>query len=459
MTSQPTLSPAQQLHERGVSRVLRPDDPDYSTALSCFNTRVDHRPDVVVEARNEDDVRAAVAVAAETGLPAVPIGRGHGFDRAMDGGIAVTTAAMARVSVDAGARTAVVGAGATWSQVLEAAAPHGLAPLAGSAPHVGVIGYLLGGGLGPVARTYGFAADHVRDLRVVTGLGEALTASAVENPDLFWALRGGKGGLGIVTQATIDLLPIATLHAGGIFYDAEDAHAAVHGFVDWTAGLPASVSTSLALLRLPPLPELPEPLRGRFVVHVRVAVVDTPAERALELVAPLRDAADPILDSFAEMPYAALGSIHADPTAPMPVVEGGCLLRTFDHAAADALLAAAGPAADVPLAAVELRLLGGAIATAPASPNAAGGRDAGFGLHVVAAPVPELDAVLPGAVQHVLTSMAPWATGGVLANFCGNANDPDDLQTAWPEAVRARLRAIRAQHDPKSVFPYRGHGG
>jgi len=458
VTSHLAPSPAEQLSAAGVRRVVSPDDPAYPQLLAGFNTHLVHRPDVVVPAATEDEVRAVVTVASRTGTPVVAVGAGHGFGAAIEGGIAVTTAGLARVAVDAGTRTAVVGAGAVWSDVLEAASPFGLAPLAGSSPHVGVIGYLMGGGLGPVARTFGFSADHVRSFRVVTGLGEIVTASAVERPDLFWALRGGKGGLGIVTEVTIDLFPIATLHAGGFYFDGADAPAVLHRFVEWTADLPASVSSSLALLRLPPLPELPEPLRGRFVVHVRVAVVGATTPVASALVAPVAGAAVPLLDVFGEMPYSSLGMIHSDPQDPMPVVEGGHLLRVFDHAAADAILAAAGPRADAPLAAVELRLLGGAIATMPAVPNAVGGRDAAFGLHVVGAPVPDLlDDVVPAAVGGVLTAMRPWSTGGVLANFCGSANDPADLRTAWPDAVRARLRAVREQYDPWSLFPYRGH--
>jgi len=175
-------------------------------------------------------------------------------------------------------------------------------------------------------------------------------------------------------------------------------------------------------------------------------------------VAPVADSAEPLIDVFGEMPYSALGAIHSDPRDPMPVVEGGHSLRVFDHEAADALLEVAGPGVEAPLAAVELRLLGGAVAAMPAVPNAVGGRDAALGLHVVGAPVPALlDDAVPAAVRGVLAAMRPWSTGGVLANFCGSANDPDELRTVWPAAIRARLRAVRQQYDPWSLFPYRGH--
>jgi FAD/FMN-containing dehydrogenase len=458
MTTRTDATLDQLLRAAGISGVLTPEDPAYADAVGGFNTHVRHRPDAVVLAGSEGDVAAAVAVAAQHDVPVTALGAGHGSSTTVTGGLAIATDRLAGVQVDAASRTATIGAGTQWGPVIEAAAPYGLAPLAGSAPHVGVVGYLLGGGLGPVARTYGFAADHVRSFRVVTGPGRAVTASPVEHAELFWALRGGKGGLGIVTQVTVDLLPIATLHGGGWFFDAADASTVLHGWIDWAADLPTSVSTSVAMLRLPPLPELPEPLRGRTVLHVRAAVVGGSPEDATSLAAPVRALATPVLDAFGEMPYAALGAIHADPVAPMPVVEGGVLLEAFDHRAADALLAVAGPQVEAPFAAVELRLLGGAIAVAPAEPNAVGGRDAAFHLHVVGAPVPELlDTAVPEAVDGLLRTLEPWSKGRVQANFHGNANLPGSLSSAWPAAVRARLRAVRFQYDPSGRFPYDGH--
>jgi hypothetical protein len=215
--------------------------------------------------------------------------------------------------------------------------------------------------------------------------------------------------------------------------------------------LPDSVSTSVALLRLPPAPDLPEPIRGRYVAHVRVAVVGD--EDADALVGPMRDIATPLMDVFGEMPYTALGMIHADPVAPMPFVDGGMLLRTVDHDAVAALLEVAGPDVETPLTAVELRLLGGAVSREPSWPNAVGGRDAGFSLHVVGAPVPELlEHVVPAAIEGVLDRMHPWSSGTHQANFVGSANASDALSKSWPSAVAERLDAIRLRHDPAGMF-------
>ncbi|MGX5681816.1 FAD-binding oxidoreductase [Schumannella luteola] len=444
---------AAQLAAVGVARVFAPDEAEYVDELLGFNRALVHTPEIVVAATSVDDVVATVAFASRHGLPISVLGRGHGILAPITEGIALTTVGLASVEVDATARTARVGAGAMWSDVLDASTPLGLAPLCGSAPHVGVIGYLLGGGIGPVARTFGFAADHVRSVTVVTPQDGLVTADATFNTDLFWAVRGGKGGFGVVVSAEIDLFPLTHVYGGGLYFAAADAPAVVRAFAEWSADVPEELSTSVALLRLPPLPQLPEPLRGQFVVHVRVAYVG-PAEDAERVLAPLRAAATPLIDTIGELPYAQLGSIHADPVDPMPVTEGGILLSAFDAGAADALLAAAGPAQDVPLVAVEVRRLGGALARTPQVDNAVGGRDAEYGLHIVGAPVPELlETVIPAVIGGVFTALEPWATGTTQVNFVGPANR---AASSWPPAVAERLAAVRRRYDPQGRFPYTG---
>ncbi|MET0693428.1 MAG: FAD-dependent oxidoreductase [Propionibacteriaceae bacterium] len=452
-----STSIAEQLTAAGASRVITPDQPDYATELATFNLATRHTPAVVVAATSTEDVAVAVRVANQLDLGFTVIGQGHGVLDPAVGGIAVTTRGLAGVQVDEAGRTATVRAGTVWSAVIDAATPLGLAPLCGSAPHVGVMGYLLGGGLGPVARTYGYAADHVQSFRVVTPDGRLVTADQDHEPDLFWALRGGKGGLGVVVEATIYLFPLASVYGGGIYFAAADARAVLRAFSEWTAQVPENVTSSVALLRLPPLPELPPPLRGQFVVHVRVAIVGD-REEAEALLAPIRSVATPLIDAVGDLPYAAIGSIHNDPVNPMPVAEGGVTLRAFGSDTADALLAAAGPDVDVPLVAVEIRHLGGALSRQPTVPNAVGGRDAAYGLHVVGAPVPELlETVIPQVIRGIFAALGPWRTGGALVNFVGKANDPDSLRNAWPAEIAERLDQVRASYDQQGRFPYGNH--
>lgn len=424
--------------------------------LPVFNLAQRHHPDEVVEPSTTDEVAATVRRAAGAGQRVHPVGTGHGWTHAIDGGVALLTRGLAEVTVDAERGVARIGAGATWGDVLAAAAPHGLTPLCGSAPGVGVVGLLLGGGVSPLGRTYGWASDYLRSAEVVTGAGEVVTASASSHPELFWALRGGKHVPGVVTSVELDLLRLTRVYGGGLFFDGADAESVLTEWATWSAQVPEQVNTSVALLQLPDLEFVPAPLRGRFVVHVRIAIPLGAAEGpdlAQGLVEPMRKVAEPIVDTIAELPAAAIGAVHADPDQPMPVLDAGALLRDFDAEAARAMLSAAGPQAGAPLAVVEVRRLGGRLAQAPQAPDAVAGRDAAYGFFVVSAPAPDLFAeAVPAAVGTLARAMAPWASGTFQPNFVGALNQPTAMDAAWPAEVRQRLELVRRTYDPAGVI-------
>jgi len=429
--------------------VTSPHSP--GSGLPFFNLAVPHRPARIQALGPGDDLGAVVVDAVRDGERVHVVGAGHGSATAIDSGVALLTRGLHGVDVDVSARTARVRAGSRWSDVLDAAAPYGLAPVCGSAPGVGVVGFLLGGGLSPIGRTTGWATDHVRSFDIVTSDGRSIRASAVTHAELFWALRGGGVAPGIVTAVEIDLLPIMSLYAGGLYFGADDAAGVLDGYARWAADAPEDLTSSCALLRLPDLEVVPEPLRGRFVVHVRVAVVGR--NDALDLVAPLRALASPLVDTVTEIPYAAIGSIHADPVDPMPVLEGGMLLREFDTAAAVDLLTVAGPRTAAPFAVVELRQLGGALARTGLVADAVIGRDAGFSLFLVSAPVPPLFAeVVPEAAGGLFAAMRSRATGGVTPNFGGALNAPGQVAASRGSADLARLHDVWRTYDPTGAF-------
>ncbi|RYE39201.1 MAG: FAD-binding oxidoreductase, partial [Hyphomicrobiales bacterium] len=208
-------------------------------------------------------------------------------------------------------------AGARWDAVTAAAAEHGLAPISGAAGTVGVVGYLLGGGLGPLARSHGFSSDYIESFTVVTGTGDVVIASQDHNSDLYWALRGGKGGLGIVTEVRLRLIELSTLYAGSLFFEEEHIEAALRGWIDWTATAHAQVSTSAAILSFPPLDFIPEPFRGRRLLHLRFAYPGS-HEEGETLAAPLRAFAPIYMDMLGVLPVAGVASIHNDPCDPCP---------------------------------------------------------------------------------------------------------------------------------------------
>ncbi|WP_407317570.1 FAD-binding oxidoreductase [Isoptericola halotolerans] len=429
--------------------VRAPGDPGYAEALPGFDLSVAQRPALVVHAATADDVARTVRGAAANGLGVVVRATGHGAPAAGPRDLLLDTSRLDRVEIDPVARSATVGAGVTWQAVLDAGAPHGLGGLCGSSPHVGVVGYTLGGGLGPLARTFGFAADHVRSLDVVTPAGEVLTATPTRHPELFWALRGGGAAFGVVTAMTFDLFSLPTVRAGALWFDVADAAPVLHRWRELTTGLPDDVSTSVARLNLPPLPDLPEPLRGRAVLTVRYA---RHGDGPDTLVDELRAVATPVLDAVGDLPYERLGEIHADPEDPLPILEGGTTLTSLPAAAVDALLAAVPPGSPVLMA--ELRLLGGAIARPPTTPNAVGGRDAAFSLFVLALGAPDEPPDGEHAVREVDAAMAPWATGAALLNFAGK-RDPRSsarVRTGFGAETYARLVELRQRNDPRGVL-------
>lgn len=437
------------------SAVLEPGSPEYLTEILSFNLSVTHSPDVAVAARTTADIVAAVNVAAEFGTPLSVQATGHGGDWPINGGILVSTKRLSQVAIDPVAKTATVGPATKWDTVLAASAPYGLAGLCGSAPDVGVVGYTLGGGLSPLGRSFGFAADLVREIEVVTPDGLVRRVDAASqglDGDLFWALRGGKTGLGVVTEMTFDLLPISTVYGGALFFAAEDAAHVMHYWAEWVKTVPESVCTSAAILRLPPLPEVPEMLQGKTVLHIRVAITrNGPVEEAL--LAQLRNAAPALLDSVGEIPMTAIGTIHSDPADPVPFWARGVLLKDCDNKLIDTVLGLAGPDHDLPLLAVEIRQFGGALARRPKVANAVGGRDAGFQLFVVGMVMPQMPpGLVPMAGNTLLAAAEPWTTGGTQINFHGAPTDPEKLAHAWPAEVHERLQAVRQQVDPTGIL-------
>ncbi|MEJ2865743.1 FAD-binding oxidoreductase [Actinomycetospora flava] len=429
---------------------LTPLDPAYAAAVAPFVTTTTPRPDLVVEARSPADVAAAVRWAADEGRAITVQATGHQLLSDLAGSVLISTRHLDEVRVDPDTRTAVVGGGAQWKQVIAAAAPHGLAPICGSSSHVGVVGFCLGGGHGPLSRAFGTGADQVRRVRLVTADGVERDVDATREPDLFDALRGGKTGFGVVTEMEIALHPVARLYGGGIFFPGEASPQLLHAWRDWVGTLPDEASSSIALLRLPPDPSLPPPLQGAFAVHLRFAHLGT-AEEGAALLAPMRAVADPIADMVDEMPFAAIDAVHSDPTDPMPIWDDSAALGALPVEAVDALLAVAGPGVETPLIMAELRHLGGAIARRPeGGHDAVAGRDAAFHVYALAPMFPPVAAVAPAAARGVVDAVRPWAVGG-LPNFQGPAAG-GRLGNLWDDATTAFLTGVREQYDPAGMF-------
>jgi FAD/FMN-containing dehydrogenase len=368
---------------------------------------------------------------------------------ALEGVLLVDTSRLRGVEIDAERRVARVQAGAQWADVLPAAGEHGLTGLHGSTPYVSVVGYTLGGGLGPLGRRHGLAANSVTAIDLVGADGRALRASADEEPDLFWALRGGGGGFGAVTALEFALQPIATAYAGNLFWPIEHAREVLLAYADWARSAPVEVTASLRLLRLPPIPQVPEPLRGGSFVNV-VATVLGDAELGADVLRPLRDVAPAFLDTFAVVPASALGDIAGDPEDPVPAMAEQALLADLDADAVEALVAVAGPEAQTPLLQVELRQLGGALAASSPDHGAIDRIQAGFLLYAVGLVMGEGQAeAVDAALAELRRAAAPWQTGRRLFNFADREGDSREL---FDPATHARLEEILRRRDPDRLF-------
>jgi FAD/FMN-containing dehydrogenase len=439
--------------------VLTPGQPGYAEEVAAFNSTFDSRPAVVVGAVGPEDVQAAVRFAREHDLPVAVMSTGHQASVPTDGALLVTTRRMSAVRIDPLQATATVGAGVIWQQVVDAATPYGLAPLNGSSPLVGVIGYTLGGGLSPtLGRAFGWAADALLAMTVVTADGERHEVSAAArselDADLFWGLPGAKSNLGIVTSMRFRLFPVAHLHAGGLFFAGADLAAVLPAYAALTAGAPDELTTSVALLRLPAAPFVPEFLRDTFVVHVRVSLLGT-GELADELLRPLRAAAPALLDTVADMPYADFARISEDPTTGAPWRERTALLGPLTPEAVGTLVELAGPDADVPVQMMQLRHLGGALGRGDAAANAAARRHAEFTLDMIAIGRAEaLDAAMSWGGE-LLERLAPVRLPGANLNFLAAEDaSPAEVVAAHDPAVLARLRRVKRVVDPTNTFRF-----
>ena len=427
-----------------------PGTPAFDAARAGFDLAALPTPDVVVSAATETDVVAAIGYAVAHDLPVGVRATGHGTVPAADRGVLIDTRALSSVTVDPRRRIAIIGAGVKWTRVLEKSAPWGLAPLCGSSPDVGAVGYSLGGGLGPLGRAHGWSADHVRRLRLVTPKGELREVTADSEPDLFWALRGGGGNFGVVTEIEIDLVPAADLYGGGLYLPGETAPEVLAAFGRATAAAPDALTLSVAFLTLPDIVAVPEALRGRFVSHVRVAHLGSPDD-AEALIAPLRAIARPLVDSVRPLPITELGSIHADPSRPQPVCSGGTILPTWDDAAIKVLRAEIGAGTPHML---ELRHLGGALARPAAVPNAVGHRDALYNVFTSAYPGPGFTAA--AQMQTALYErLAPWSGGRSLYNFTARPDGgPADARGCCDGPTLRRLVALKQAWDPQNLFRF-----
>jgi hypothetical protein len=453
-TQPAALSPGD-LREQVRGSVLTPGDAGYGEAIAAWKLTTVHTPSIVTVPADAGDVAAAVRYAADARLGIGIQSTGSGPVCPVDG-MLIVTSRMDGVTVDPAARIATVQAGCTSGQVLAAAQKHGLAPLVGSVPSVGAVGFTLGGGVGWLSRKYGPACDAARSFEVVTPDGCLVHASATENRDLFAALRGGGGGaLGVVTAMEIDLFPVTTVYAGNLLYPASTAAEVAEYYARWVAGAPDDLTSSVVFMNFRPAPDVPEPMRGQSFLMVRGCWSGDLAE-GRRFVDSFRAIMPPVIDTWQEMPFAESASISGDPADPAPVVATGGWLTGLDGAVAAIVAAGTFPAAGPPpVIFTEIRHLGGAISRNATDESVMGHRDQQFLFHAVAITTDHSGRLAATAGQDRLAeALSDHRSGRTHHNFLDGNARRRSTRTSTDPAQHDRLAALQARLDPHDLMRY-----
>lgn len=451
-----TQSSWHELRAQIQGTVFTPENTGYDEARLAWNRKVVQYPAVIVEAESAQDVATAVTFASQHSLGVAVQGTGHGNVRPADDCLLILTRAMNGVTIDPIAQTAHVEAGVKWGAVLDAAQQHGLAPLLGSSPTVGVVGYTLGGGLGWLGRKYGLSADNVLEFELVTADGQLRKASANENRDLFWGLRGGGGSLGIVTGLTIRLFPVTQVYAGNLYYPAHMARKVFRHYRAWVANAPDDLTSSVLVLNFPPIPQLPDFLRGQSFAIVRGCYAGDVADGEA-LLRHWRDWHPPVQDDFKAIPFSQAATISNDPLDPMPAFNSGAWLGDLNDVTLDAVvdygLGRGGPPS--PLIFAEIRHAGGAIRRVAQETAVFGNRDAEFVLSLVGVvPSAEAQQVLVAYVGELMEALRPSLTGGVYMNFLEGVESQKRIRDGLTSGGYTRLAHIKGQVDPGNLLRF-----
>jgi FAD/FMN-containing dehydrogenase len=339
-------------------------------------------------------------------------------------------------------------AGALWEDVVPRASDLGLAALHGSSPNVGIAGYSLGGGLSFYARKYGLACNRVTAIELVTADGERIRVDADNEPDLFWALRGGGGSFGVVTALEFDLLPLPQVFAGYLFFPAEQASDVLHSWHEWIDGVPEEMTSVWRMLNFPPIPEIPEAFRGKSLAAIEAIYCGDPADGE-RLVAPLREVGDVEMDTMTVQPPAGIADLHMDPPEPLPYLGDSILIGDLPPAAMDSLLNAIGPSSGSQLISVELQHCGGALSRAPEGAGALAtfpGSFLAFAVNFV--PMPEMMAPTQAWLGAFKAALQPY-DAGLYLNL---AEERFEMNKAFPPETVDRLREMKRRYDPDDLF-------
>lgn len=435
-------------------RLVTPRDSDYDQVRAVWNGAVDRKPRYIAQCLNSGDVAAAIRFARDRELTLTVRGGGHGVagTAVCDDGLVIDLFGMKGVAVDAAARTATVRAGVVWGELDTATQAFGLATTGGVISHTGVSGLTLGGGIGWLMRRHGLSVDNLLRVDLTTADGQEIVADERQHEDLFWALRGGGRGLGVVTSFTYRLQPVGPeVLAGPVLWPLEEAPAVLRAYREYTTALPREVATIVVLRRAPAVPFLPLELHGRPVCMISMLAL-AEGEEAERLLAPLRAVGRPLLDLVKRRPYCGLQSMF-DTTVPAGwhYYWKSVGLRELDEDVIDTIVEHSARTQS-PRSYTIMFHLGGAVADVDPGTTAYARRHIAHEVNVNAVWLPRepIGESERGWARAFASALAP-AADGVYLNFL-DRDDTAREPEAFSEAAYARLLDVRRRYDPNGVF-------
>jgi len=436
---------ADELRSEFQGRLIGPEDGDYDEARKIWNGIIDKRPALIAQCAGTSDVVAAVNFAREKGLAVAVRGGGHNVsgNATCDNGVVIDLRPMKGVSVDSDRRIARAEGGVTWGEYDRETQRHGLASPGGAISTTGIAGLTLGGGFGWLSRSYGLACDNVVSAEVVTASGKVLTASADENSDLFWAIRGGGGNFGVVTRFDYRLQKVGDLYAGLVLYPRSEAREFLRMYAGLTAGAPDELSTMAAFLSTPD----GDPVVGVFSVY------HGPATEGERVLAPLRAFGSPLLDDVGTKPYTVVqqafdegfpaGNRNYWKSNYLSAVGDECIEVLVDHA----------NKAPSPMCVVAIEhMIQGAVARVGADDTAFGSREAEYNLLILGiSDDPGLDDATKDWAREMWKAVEPFSTGGVYVNYM-DRDESERIGEAYSSTHYARLVELKKRYDCDNLF-------
>src|SRR3954468_7506929 len=461
--SEYTLGPAavDQLEGTFGGTLLLPGDGGYDEGRKVWNGLYDCKPALVAQCTSAADVAAVVNFARDSGLPLSVRGGGHSANGygTCDDGVVIDLSPMSMVEVDPVARTAVAGGGTTWGQFDAATQEHGLAVTGGHFSTTGIAGLTLGSGSGWLERKCGLTADNLVSVDLVTADGRIVTAGEDENPELFWGIRGGGGNFGVVTSFTYRLHEVGPLIYGGMLVALPDrAGEILRFFRDFMVDAPEDFGAALAFVSAPPEPFVPEPMHGKPIVGMVVCWTGD-HEEGERVLAPIREAMQPVMDMVAPMPYTALQQMldGGGPKGTRAYMKAE-FIEDFSDDAVDKLVRHGMNRAG-PMAQILIEPLGGAIGRTSEDAMALGRRDVPWCYHALGLwmePDEDTRTAHTAWAKELAADLEPHTVDGVYLNFTSDAGE-DRVRRTFGDAKYGRLQALKAEYDPDNLFRLNGN--